>query len=490
MPLLCLALCFRMQAQSLPQQLEALIADNPVISRAHVGYKVVDLASGQVIASARDNQFYTPASNLKLYTTALALARLGADYTFKTELRADAPIAPGQTTLHDLTLVGGGDPNLSSLALPWQKDAPDGDPLAAFHELAGKLRATGITAVTGDVIGDATRYSSQLYPDGWAVDDTLYGFGAPVSALTFQDSTVTLLLHPTEVGELADIQVRPAVPYLVILNDVLTAPAGKTELHVDRPGNRNELVIWGTIGADQKELPADVAVDDPAKFAATAMIMALRDEGIRVDGVAESRYCEAESIPLLTQPCRNLPATVLASHTSAPLSQIVVPLLKNSMNLQAEMLLREVAWHEAAPGQPAMDQLDSNFLQSIGISKSGTGLAVSDGSGLAGQDLLTPDSTIQLLQYMWTSPFHDLWLASLPIGGVDGTLQHRFKAIPNADRVHAKTGSLFHVNTLSGYLQTNTGRWLAFSAMVNGTVSDTPAALEFLDQFCGVLLGQ
>lgn len=487
--LACVAVPAQQQGD-LPGELQSMIAANPVIGRSHIGYKVVDLQTGQVLAAERSTEFYTPASNLKLYTTALALARLGPDYRFKTELRTDAPIASNQTSLHDLSLVGGGDPNLSALALPYQKDAPEGDPLAAFHELADKLRATGITAITGDVIGDATRYASQLYPDGWAFDDTLYGYGAPVSALTFADNTVTLLLHPTEAGELADIQVRPAVPYLVILNNVLTAPAGKTELHVARPGNQNELVIWGSIGADQAELPADVAVDDPAKWAAQAMITALTDEGIRVDGAARSRYCEAESIPVETQPCKDLPPVTIATHTSAPLSQIIVPLLKNSMNLQAEMLLREVAWHEAAPEQPPMDQLDTNFLQAIGISQTGSGLAVSDGSGLSEQDLLTPDSTMQLLQYMWRSPNHDLWLAALPVGGVDGTLQHRFKDLPNADHVHAKTGTLSHVHTLSGYVQTNSGRWLAFSAMVNGAVSEMPAATAFLDQFCEVLLRQ
>lgn len=483
-------------AQDVAAQLRSLASADPVISRAHFGYKVVDLTSGQLLAADRNNEFFTPASNLKLYTSALALQTLGRDYVFNTELRTSAPpLTRGQATLPDLILVGGGDPNLSGRPFPYQVNAPDGDPLAAFHELANKLLAEGVHEIAGDVVGDATRYPSELYPDGWAVEDTLYDYGAPVSSLSFNDNTVHLLLHPGEPGDLADIQVRPAVPYLVILNETVTGPIGKMELHVSRPGNRNELVVWGTVAADAVEVPVDVAVDDPALFAAEAMIEALEEVGIRVDGQARSRYCPSSVVPDASQPCHQMESTVLATHTSLPLTEVTTAMNKNSMNLHAEMLLREVASHEprsSAPSldPPRMEELDGSFLQSIGITHDGSGLAVVDGSGLSQQDLLTPDSTIQLLQYMWTSPNREVWLNSLPVGGVDGTLEERFKGIAEADHVHAKTGTLSHVNALSGYVQSRSGHWLAFSVMVNGTVSENQQVRAFIDQFCQVLLGQ
>jgi D-alanyl-D-alanine carboxypeptidase/D-alanyl-D-alanine-endopeptidase (penicillin-binding protein 4) len=128
-------------------------------------------------------------------------------------------------------------------------------------------------------------------------------------------------------------------------------------------------------------------------------------------------------------------------------------------------------------------------LKGLGISPDGTGFSFGDGSGLARQDLTTPDSTVALLQAMWQSPVRDAWLASLPVGGVDGSLQHRFHNMVGADHVHAKTGSFSHVSSLSGYIETQHHGWLAFSVMVNAAVGSDADVRKFLDSFCGIFLG-
>jgi D-alanyl-D-alanine carboxypeptidase/D-alanyl-D-alanine-endopeptidase (penicillin-binding protein 4) len=153
------------------------------------------------------------------------------------------------------------------------------------------------------------------------------------------------------------------------------------------------------------------------------------------------------------------------------------------------MLFREVAhvMHGVGTIQAARDERQA-FLGEIGITPDGSGLALDDGSGLARQDLTTPDSTVALLRYMWQRPDRDVWVQSLPIGGVDGTLQHRFQGIPGADHIHAKTGSLSHVHTLSGYIETEPGKWLAFSIMVNATVGHNQEVLDFIDRLCGLFL--
>ncbi len=128
------------------------------------------------------------------------------------------------------------------------------------------------------------------------------------------------------------------------------------------------------------------------------------------------------------------------------------------------------------------------FLQEIGITHDISGFAFADGSGLARQDLTTPDSTVALLQAMWQRPERDIWLQCLPIGGVDGSLEHRFRNIAGAQRVHAKTGSIAHVNALSGYIETQQHRWLAFSIMVNATAGHESAVRDFIDHLCAVFL--
>jgi D-alanyl-D-alanine carboxypeptidase/D-alanyl-D-alanine-endopeptidase (penicillin-binding protein 4) len=162
---------------------------------------------------------------------------------------------------------------------------------------------------------------------------------------------------------------------------------------------------------------------------------------------------------------------------------------KVSQNLHAELLLREVAVATRGVGTLAagLDERKS-FLSSAGIPENAYQL--DDGSGLARQDLASPHATVQLLRYMWNRPERETWLASLPVGGSDGSLQHRFRAVAGAARLHAKTGSLAHVAALSGYLQTQSGGWIVFSLMANAEVDNSGAVQNFFDSACALFLQQ
>ncbi len=469
--------------QQLGDTLAALRSKAPGTPRFHFGYKVIDANTGEVLAAENSAELFTPASNNKLYTTAFALMKLGPDYRFTTELRADGADALHATVLSGLQLIGGGDPGMSGRVFPYAINAADADPLAAVREFANNLRQRGVSSINGDVAGVATRYAEQRYPDGWAIEDIPYGYSAPVSSLFVNDGTITLLLHPTEEGELADIQLRPPVPHFVLLNQVRTVATGTTEVHVVRPLASNEVVLWGTVLAGAAELKAELAVEDPALFAAECLRDAVMDQGIAVRGEATSEYRHpsATAAPALA-------GTILATHQSEPVSELVQVTNKVSQNLYAEVLLRESALPQGAAADPLAER--QKFLDSLGITRDGSGYEASDGSGLARQDKASPDATVALLRFMWQGPLHGVWLASLPIGGVDGTLQSRLKSAAGAERIHAKTGFLGHVNTMSGYLQTGHGRWLAFALMADDTLASDHDVRSFLDTFCAAMLNQ
>ena len=461
--------------------IDALVAAAPSVQRGHFGFKVVDLQTGQTLAQRENRNFFTPASNVKLYSTAFALDRLGPDYRFQTELLTSGAWRPGQTALSDLELLGGGDANLSGRVLPYAVNAKDGDPLTGIKDLAQKLCEAGVTEIDGEVTGVATRYGSDLYPDGWTIDDALYGYGAPVSSLTVNDSVVTLSMKPGELGELAGIETSPGLDHFVFINEVQTDGSDRAQIEVTRPPGSNEIVLRGTIGVQAPTWEQDLGVEDPALFAAQALMQALRDEGVVVRGSAASRYCSPD--------CSDHAGTPLAVHQSPPLWEDLQVTNKVSQNLHAEMLFRETSYAISGDGTlRAARAAREDFLKSIGIAQDGTGFVLDDGSGLARQDLTTPDSTVALLQYMWKSPLRDVWLRSLPVGGVDGSLEHRFRNMVAADHVHAKTGSIAHVNSLSGYIETQKHGWLAFSIMVNGAVGENTEVRQFLDSFCGLFL--
>ncbi|HEX4808314.1 MAG TPA: D-alanyl-D-alanine carboxypeptidase/D-alanyl-D-alanine-endopeptidase [Bryobacteraceae bacterium] len=501
--LLLIIICSLMAARAaddgsaLSEQVDRLVHDTPVVDRGNFGYKVVDAETGEVLAEHNASHFYTPASNAKLYTTAAALARLGPNYQFETEVRTKSAWAPGQTSLGDMELIGGGDANLSGRVLPYQVDAKDGDCLAALNELADKVLAAGIREVTGDVAGISTRYPGDPYPGGWTIDDSIYSYGAPVSALTLNDSTVSLTLSATSDGELAGLETQPAISHFIFLNQVLTTGDDRSsEVHVTRKPGSNEVILWGRMGRRASPWKEDVGVEDPALFAAGAFVEALEDRGIIVRGSPRGVYWDLNDVP---DPGPNIPrkavpsseGTLLAVHRSPPLWQDVQLTDKISQNLHAEMLLREIGFVTRGVGtlKAGVEEREA-FLKEAGVTPDDTGFVLDDGSGLARQDLVTPEATVTLLRYMWQRPERDVWVQALPVGGVDGSLQHRFQKIAGADRVHAKTGSISHVATLSGYIETKDHRWLAFSAMVNAASGHSADVRDFLDRFCEIFLGE
>ncbi len=468
-------------------QIQSLVQTNPVIQRAHFGFKVVDLQTGQTLAQQNPAEFFTPASNVKLYTTAFALSRLGPDYRFQTALQTTGGWHPGQTSVPNLLIAGAGDPDLSGRVMPYAVDSHAGDPLAGIRDLVAKLGTAGIQEVNGDITGVATRYAGDRYPDGWTVDDTTYGYGAAVSSLAVNDNVITVCVHPGKRGELASLEMNPSLDHFVLLNEVTTDDSDRSQINITRPPGSNEVILAGTIGVHAPEWQNDFGVTDPALFAAESAIEVLRENGIAVRGTAAALYCSGGE---QDANCAGSPPTVLATHLSPPMSQVVQVVNKVSQNLHAEMLLREAGYVTSGSNgiKPALEARE-DFLKTIGVVPDGSGFAFADGSGLARQDLTTPDSTVVLLQAMWQGGLREVWLASLPIGGVDGSLQHRFHNMVGADHVHAKTGSISHVSTLSGYLETQHHGWLAFSIMVNDAVGHDADVRQFLDSFCGLFLG-
>jgi D-alanyl-D-alanine carboxypeptidase/D-alanyl-D-alanine-endopeptidase (penicillin-binding protein 4) len=482
--ILALALAGAAPRPGLNSRIEALQDHWPALKRAHIGYRFVDLATGRVLADRNSSQWFTPASNRKLFTTALALIRLGPGYKFQTTLRTRGEWKPGQPVLHDLELVGGGDPNLSGRVLPYAVNEPQGDTFAPLEDLAAKLAAQGVREIDGDVTGVSTRYPGERYPPDWSIGDPTYGYGAPVSALTIDDGSVLATVTPARAGQPPSISICPAINDLQITNRIVTDPSRQVHIEAARLPGSNQLVLWGTIGAAAPPWKQDFAADDPALFAAEALISVLRARGIAVHGSARAEYVVAGQ----PAPPAGL-GTLLALRDSPPLGEAIQVINKVSENLHAEMLLREVGLLQSGAGTlDAGLEAEKTFLRQIGIYTNPPPVQFADGSGLAREDLATPAAIVSLLEYMWQSPYRALWVGTLPVGGVDGTLQDRFRGIPHAAQVHAKTGTLENVHTLSGYIERPRGRWIAFSLLVNGS-GDDEAATAFIDHVCALFLG-
>ena len=472
-------------AATLAQRIQEVFASTPATHGSFWGITAVDLKTGATLYELNPNRFFVPASNTKLFTTAMALTRLGPDFTFQTRVVAPAPDASGRIA-GDLWLLGGGDPNLSPRTIPYQRGSVTGDPLVAIDDLATQIAGKGVTRVDGDIIADDSWYVWEPYPPGWAEDDPLYDYGAPVSALTLNDGTFGLHIAPgAREGDLAALTLNPALEYYDIDNRVRTvAASGERRIHYHRGAGSMKLELWGTIPLGGQGEDLLLGVEDPAQYAARAMRQALESRGILVRGAALAHHLYPNEIASEVDP----PAgTELARRVSAPLLEDLRVTDKVSQNLHAELALRAVARARRDTGsrEAGLAEL-KDFLAEAGIQPEQYG--IHDGSGLSRQNLVTPLTVVKLLRYMYQSPQRDNWISLLPVGGQDGSLGNRFTSPAVAGRIHAKTGSVAHVSALSGYLQRHNGDWVAFSILVNNFNGPAGEIRNAMDRICAVIM--
>lgn len=477
---------------SIPDRIDALL-ERPAALRTSWGVLVRDLDTGATVYELNADKLFVPASNVKLFATAIALQRLGADYTFTTAVFAEGSVDDQGTLTGDLRLVGGGDPNLSSRVLPYRKkDAYAADRLQPARHLARQIQEAGIRRVTGDVVGDDSRYVWQPYALGWSYADTLQDYGSPASALVFNDNIIDVHVTPGTVGGTARMRVVPDLPFFRFANRTATVSGRHVErrLSVRRGELADELVMAGQIPSRSRGRTFQLAAQDPARYAAMALRAALEDLGVAIEGATTSKHLFPDglrSLRSLPQPSPRNPGEAVAEVTSVNLAQAIRVVNKDSQNLHAEMLLREVALQESGVGsQEAATASMRRFLAEAGL-RSGE-FFLRDGSGLSRHNLLAPRGTVRLLEHMWRSDDREAYLNSLPVAGHDGTLDWRFRQVATRGRIRAKTGSMSHVLALSGYAEGTAGETLAFSIFANNFGINSSSTRQLVDAIASTLV--
>ena len=479
------------QTETLAGRIDTLL-QRRAAQRAFWGVQAIELATGKVRYQRNAGKLFVPASNAKLFSTALALERLGPDYRFRTVLGTDAEVEEG-VIKGDLLLIGGGDPNFSSRVIPYDPETEfRDDRLEPIRELADKLVAEGVTKVDGDIIGDDSRYVWDPYPSGWAIGDALWGYGAPVSALTFNDSAIEILVRPSAPGQPARLRVDPAVDFYKITNLTKTAATRRVarSIGMDRTEDGDGIEIWGEISVRSPGRDLNVAAADPALYAAAMLKYVLEEAGVEITGEPRAKHNEPHQVPDLKNAPRSEianPETVFAELSSVPLSAIIRIINKESQNLHAEMLFREVGRQQHGVGSvEAAIEATRDFLDESGLSP--WEFFLNDASGLSRQNLVSPAGTVKLLKRMWGSERRDVYIGSLAVGGQDGTLDWRFSRGPVKGLVRAKTGTLSHITALAGYATDAAGEELAFAVFVNNFGVSTSYIRSIVDAIVVELL--
>ena len=458
--------------------------------RDYWGILVVDRETGETLFETNPDHFFTPASNAKIFTTALALATLGPEYRFQTTLESKAALGADGRLAGDLILVGRGDPDLSNRRIPYaglpEREGPAEKVLA---EMVDAAVAKGLREIDGDIVADDSCFPYDPYPADWTVGDLFFRFGAPVSAIAFNDNTVSIQVQPAaQIGEAATILTQPAAAIDTFSHEITTGPAGaEPDLAVVRQPGTNFLLLRGTVPLGHAPVELDLAMTQPAETAAVTLKQLLEARGVRVTGGIRVQHAPPPETTASGEPVLSRAAqppdpndTVLAVHVSPQLLETVRVTNKVSHNLHAELLLRTVGREKLGLGSTAAGlKVERDFLRQAGIPDGD--VVLTDGSGLSREDLVTPRAAVMLLRYAARQPWGAFYISSFPIAGLDGTLENRMKDSAASGLVQAKTGEVEHVRALSGYATTLRGEHLIFSIFYNNNPqkgADTSAPVD------------
>jgi serine-type D-Ala-D-Ala carboxypeptidase/endopeptidase (penicillin-binding protein 4) len=462
------------EARSLQADLERLIR-RPGWTGDRWSVMVVSLDRGDTLFAHGAHEPLTPASNIKLFTTAAALYYLGPDYRYNTFLMATGPIQDGVLD-GDLVVYGTGDPTFS---------ARFGSALAVWQAFADTLEALGVREIRGDIVGDGSYFAGPGAGEGWQQSYMNASYAATAGALSYAENVATLHISPgSQPGWRPEVRLVPGGQGIAIVNQATTAAGGATRIDVRRTAYDGPVVVRGQIGRSAAAVTRAVPVSDPGRFAAAIFREVLHRREITVTGGVRAADTEAESpvtgrsvfAPALDS---REPVRVLAVHTSPPILQILDIINRRSHNLMAEQVLRTVG--RVAVGEGSVEggrRALEAMLEAEGHAAPGE-VAIYDGSGLSVLNRSSARGLISLLSVMAESPMWETYWGTLPEAGRPGGLRrmHRTGAEGN---LRAKTGTIDRVSALSGYVRAANGEKLAF-AIISNNVPSTGMAKRIED---------
>jgi D-alanyl-D-alanine carboxypeptidase/D-alanyl-D-alanine-endopeptidase (penicillin-binding protein 4) len=422
------------------------------------GVSVMDAGSGEHLIHLHDEQLFVPASIMKIVTVLAVMKTYSLDHRFQTEILTDVP--PGQAGIipGNLIVRGAGDPS-------WSFEFYENDydkPMEAF--VAALQGAYPLREIKGDLIADDTRFLYKPYGPSWSWEVFQWRYGSKVSALTLNDNLIRIQLRPTRLGQPVSITTYPSFYSSRIRCETITSSrASLDDLVAFKPFDSDLYYLAGEYPVRQHSWNLKITVSDPALFFGEWLKEALRKSGVTVQGQVAARHRThyKEATPLSPK------LTRLAAIPGEDVSTILSPTMKKSINLYAELLLRNMG-ADSDSANPDERESGIQHIYSLwpSLIKPDVNIAMADGSGLSRRNLISPDLIATLLAEQRRDSRFAAFLELFPVSGREGTLKNRLKN-HLAGRVFGKTGLLEQAASMAGYIRARSGRWLAFCIITN-----------------------
>jgi D-alanyl-D-alanine carboxypeptidase/D-alanyl-D-alanine-endopeptidase (penicillin-binding protein 4) len=401
----------------------------------NLGVYIVSMKNGQKLYERNAKNLFVPASALKIFTGASALSILGKDFRFDTEVFQDPS--------GNLYLKGSGDPSLTT---------------ADLEDLAKQIAASGIQEFNGNLYIDNFDFDDEPLGPGWMWDEGAEYWNSPIDGLLVNHCCVDVHLKPGTLGGPGTTSMTPALEGVSIENRSQTT-AEKDEPKISRRWKTKENIIdvEGNIQAESPTFTYRISLESPSFYAATLFLDLLAKQGIQVSG----EICYAKTPEGISR---------LGVHSSAPLCELLLPIEKSSDNLYANCFFKKMG--QVVYGAPGTWQKGADAVRKF-LSEQAeldvSNLVIKDGDGLSRYDLVSPYQFVTFLRWMKEKfPHFQDFYASLPVSGIDGSLQQRMP--DSKEKIFAKPGSMTGVSSFVGYAKTQDEELLAFAIMINGFV--------------------
>lgn len=450
-----------------------LILNNNDISNANIGFIVQSVKTGEYFYKRNETKNFVPASTLKLITTGAALNYLGSDFKYVTKLFLDGDISENGEFKGNIIIKGFGDPSLS--------DSYRADIYSIFDFWIEQLDSLGILSIKGNIIADDNYFDNLSYAPGWSWDDMIYPYSAQISALSYYDNRVDIIIEQGDtIGSSTKFKIIPENSYVRVINNVNTVGKGNgSEIEATKDPVTNVIELYGNLVFDSlktNRVVKSVAIDQPSLFFVNCFKERLLKKNIKFRGALldiddwneEIKYYELNS---------------LRDFESPSLSEMIKVINKRSHNLGAEILVKTLGKEVFGIGSTYKGmEVITNYLNKIGVQTDKSFLV--DGSGLSRLNLISPLALNTFLIEINKSKYKDIFRKSLSTPNEEGTLKRRFLNTIAEKNIFAKTGSMNNVNNLSGYILTREREVLSYVIFFNNFTVPQNVVRNIQDLLC------
>jgi D-alanyl-D-alanine carboxypeptidase/D-alanyl-D-alanine-endopeptidase (penicillin-binding protein 4) len=431
---------------TLEQRLSSLL-HGPIASTAVTSAVISEVETGRVVAQHNGTLPVAPASNMKLFTTAAGLDLLGPNFEFTTTVWIRGNVEPTGTLVGDVKVVGGGDPTIGGRF-------HDGRPTAVIEGWARALQRSGVKTIAGNLIFEHGYFDNQYVHPTWPPDQLTTWYEAPISALSMQEGCVLVRVLPSRPGELAIVQLEPPNRHVTVENTCVTG-RGRGVFIARKPGT-NVIIVRGNAPPRSGPTEIFVAIMNPIHYFANVTHDTFTRSGITLQG----------QVLMTSRDSR--PDWRLVTEHKTPISVVNIVINKKSQNHYAEQLLKTLGAEMKNSGSwdGGMTTISEWLTGKVGVPASE--FRQVDGSGMSRFNQASANAFVQLLNYMWKTPYRREFVSTMPYTGEpDSRLRRRLGDAPYARQVYAKTGYISGVIGLSGYVHASSGKIYSFSLLFN-----------------------